>query len=204
MWGRKHTGDSACFAGRTGRIGFVVCLSLLAWAGAVPRVFADGATRELPDHYGPDTTLTVTITIDPPDPPANPLPAGFEDSPPAGWAVSNISDGGTLDTQQGKVKWGPFFVLPIPEVVTYDVTPPASVSGEQCFTGIASFGITDVWPITGDQCIVVVVPALSEWGLAVMTLLVVTAGTIVIEKRGQAIFPRSSPVVPRCNLRKVI
>lgn len=178
-------GDSACFTRRSSRIAFGVCLSLFAWAGAVPRALADGATRDLPDHYGPDTTLTVTITIDPPDPPANPLPAGFEDTPPVGWAVSSISDGGTWDVQLEKVKWGPFFVLPIPEVVTYDVTPPASGRSEQCFTGIASFGITDVWPITGDQCIAIVVPTLSEWGLAVMALLVVTAGTIVIARRKQ-------------------
>ncbi len=200
-------GESACFARRTGRIAFVVCLSLFAWAGAVPRAFADGATRDLPDHYGPDTTLTVTITIDPPDPPANPLPAGFEDSPPVGWVVSNISDGGTWDAQLEKVKWGPFFVLPIPEAVTYDVTPPASVGGEQCFSGIASFGITDVWPITGDQCIAIVVPTLSEWGLTVMALLVLTAGTIVIarrEKGGQTMFSRSCPVVARCNSRKTV
>jgi hypothetical protein len=191
-------GDSAWFARRTGRIALAVCLGLFAWAGPVPRTFADGATRDLPDHYGPDTTLTVTIAIDPPDPPdppGSPVPAGFEDSPPVGWTVSNISDGGTWDAQMGKVKWL-FLSLPIPEVVTYDVTPPASGRGEQCFTGIAIFPNTEDLPITGDQCIAIVVPTLSEWGLAVMALLVITAGTIVIEKRGKAIFYRSSPVVP--------
>jgi hypothetical protein len=76
---------------------------------------------------------------------------GIEDSPPIGWVVSDISDGGAFDSVNWKVKWGPLFT-PFPTEVTYDVAPPPGEDGRRCFTGTISLdGINR--PICGDECI---------------------------------------------------
>ncbi len=109
----------------------------------------EGATRSLPCGYTPGESLTVSISI---DPPPGTLAAGLEDSPPGGWTVSTISNGGVFDSSTGKVKWGPFFAPSIPSVVTYDVKPPGAATGEHCFSGAVSFdGLNQ--SITGELCI---------------------------------------------------
>jgi hypothetical protein len=71
-------------------------------------------------------------------PPAGTLAYAVEDQPPAGWTVSNISDGGVFDGTTGRVKWGPFFDANS-RMLTYDVTPPAGTTGPVNWTGLASF-----------------------------------------------------------------
>ncbi|MBI5384240.1 MAG: cadherin-like domain-containing protein [Verrucomicrobia bacterium] len=61
-----------------------------------------------------------------------------EDQVPAGWAVSQISHGGALDTNQWKLKWGPFFDNTA-RVLTCRITPPALAEGRYTFTGQSSF-----------------------------------------------------------------
>ena len=149
-------------------------------AGMAQSVFAQGATRDLPDFYGPTLPLSVSIAID--APPGTTL-VFLEDSPPVGWtAIANISDSGEYDALFHKVKWGPFFD-DLSRTVTYEVTPPEGAAGEQCFAGDISFNGEPGQPIEGDQCIAVVVPTLSGWGLLVMALLVLTAGTIASRRR---------------------
>ncbi|MFQ5591860.1 MAG: Kazal-type serine protease inhibitor family protein [Phycisphaerae bacterium] len=97
--------------------------------------------------YCPGVTKVVRIVL---NPPSSATAIAVEDTPPPGWVVSNISNGGTLDPVNGKVKWGPIFA-PFPAEVTYDVTPD-SANGLQCFTGIISIdGVNE--PICGDQCL---------------------------------------------------
>ena len=124
-------------------------LAAIALLWALPNLaLADGATRNLPDFYDPGVLFNVSIIIDPPE---GVMVIGLEDTPPAGWTVSNISNGGYWDTVHEKVKWGPFFE-PFPDTVGYDVTPPAEAAGEHCFGGTISFdGANEA--IEGDDCI---------------------------------------------------
>jgi len=99
--------------------------------------------------YCAEETKTVTIVLDPPE---GTQAIALEDSPPAGWTdVQNISDNGTYDSVNHKVKWGPFFA-PSPTSVSYEVIPPVEASGESCFTVSVSLdGESEA--ICGDTCI---------------------------------------------------
>ncbi|MGB2985243.1 MAG: IPTL-CTERM sorting domain-containing protein [Phycisphaerae bacterium] len=162
-------------------------LTLFALTNIAAPAFADGATRDLPDNCSPDVTLTVSIAIDPPD---GTLNYALEDSPPAGWTnIDSISDGGVYDSENHKVKWGAFFD-DLSRTVTYDITPPGGATGTQCFDGTVSFDGRDE-AIGGKSCLKDVrpgcwqaIPTVSEWGMVAMTLLLLTAGTLVL-RRGQ-------------------
>jgi len=153
----------------------LIALCSLAWAGSARPVFAEGATRDLSDYSLPGVTFTVSIAID--DDPTTDL-VGVEEAPPSGWTVSAISNGGEWDEQNAEVKWL-FFSPSIPSAVTYDLTPPGDASGLQCFSGIANFDGVEQ-PIAGDQCLSVTIPTLCEWGLVVLALLVLTAGSTLL------------------------
>jgi hypothetical protein len=64
------------------------------------------AQRLLSGGYVAGQPLQVVIQV---TPPANTQVYAVEDTPPAGWAVSGIDNGGQRDAGNGKVKWGPFF-----------------------------------------------------------------------------------------------
>ena len=118
-----------CLAWR--RIGGIatVFLTLAACLGTRSPVFADGATRDLPEHYSPGVTFTVSIALDAPE---GMEPTVAYDSVPAGWPVGNVSDGGTYVPEVNEVRWG-FLFPPFPDTLTFDVTPPGDASGKQCF-----------------------------------------------------------------------
>ncbi len=62
-----------------------------------------------------------------------------EDTPPAGWTVSNINNSGSYDSVNNKVKYGPFFgPFYTALALTYDVTPPSGQTGDKIFAGTAS------------------------------------------------------------------
>jgi len=156
-------------------------LGLIALAVGLSAQMAAGqsAVRDLPPTYGGGVwSFTVAITITPPQGVAA---VGLEDRPPAGWPVSNISNGGALDAQSGKIKWGPFFGT-IPGAVSYDVMVPASASGPACFDGDVSFDGLDR-PITGDACVVGPIPTVSQWGALVLCISILIGGTLVLQKR---------------------
>ena len=156
---------------------------LLAWAGSAVTASAENATRDLPTDYTPGVTFTVSIAV---SPPANTAVAGFEDQPPLGWVVSNISHSGVFDGQSQKVKWGPYFGTSIPSSLTYGVTPSGGASGQQCFTGTASFdGLGQ--PIGGEQCLPRSVPALSSVGMAGLTVLLVVVGAVILARTKQTV-----------------
>lgn len=110
------------------------------------------ATRVLASSnaaYQPGIPLTLTILL---APPAGVTAIALEDTPPAGWVVSDISNGGFFDATNGKVKWGPFIVPNIPDAVSYEVTPPNDTVGPHCFAGVLSLdGKSE--PICGDECV---------------------------------------------------
>ncbi len=109
------------------------------------RNLADGSMA-----YCPEVLKTVHIIL---DVPSGALTGAVEDVPPTGWIqISNISDGGEYDSENHKVKWGPFFA-PFPSELTYDVLPPAEAVGMMCFTGAAAFDNGPGEPICGDECI---------------------------------------------------
>ncbi|OQX23242.1 MAG: hypothetical protein BWK80_27055, partial [Desulfobacteraceae bacterium IS3] len=88
-------------------------------------------TRTFSSCYAPGIKLTVTLKATPASTTGT---YAIEETPPAGWTVSNISDG-TLDS--GKIKFGPFFGN-TSQTLTYDVTPPATATGDNTFAGTAS------------------------------------------------------------------
>jgi len=155
-------------------------LCTLALGMAAPMAAGQSAVRDLPPTYGAGvTSFTVFITIDPPQSFAA---VGLEDLPPVGWPVSNISDGGSLDPLNGKVKWVFFGSIPIGGIVSYELAVPSSASGPSCFDGDVSFDGLDQ-PIGGDACVYGPVPAVSEWGVLVLGLSVLIAGTILLQRR---------------------
>jgi hypothetical protein len=151
---------------------FVVC------AGSAETLSAQDAVRDLPADYVPGVTFTVSISI---SPPGGTVVAGFEESPPLGWVVSNISHCGVFDPKTGKIKWGPFFGGSVPPAVSYDVRPFSGGSGEQCFTGTASFDGLDQ-PIGGELCIPHSVPAVSGIGLAGLAVSLFVVGAMVLSR----------------------
>lgn len=155
------------------------CVGLLLCVASAQRAEAQGAVRDLSAFTGPTATFTVSITI---NTPAGTAAVGVEETPPAGWSVANISDGGGWDSIQEKVKWGPFFSPSVPTLLTYDVTPAAGAVGDECFTGDVSFDVT-VESIGGDQCVMLPVPTVSQWGALALALLVCTAATLIITSR---------------------
>ena len=152
------------------------------WFVCASMALADGAVRDLPASVLPGEIFTVRITIDPPD--GTDIVA-LEDQPPASWTVTNISDGGSFDAQTMSVKWGLFFEPSIPASVTYDLTAPPSFRGRQCFAGTIWFdGVAE--SIQGSDCLSLIVPAVSDWGLLTLALLILTAGQVVILRRDAA------------------
>ncbi len=81
------------------------------------------ATRVLPANYTPGTGLTVTITTSPNGDGSQTV----EDYPPAGWSVTNISNGGNYFSGPGKVSWS--FGNGTAQTLTYTATPPSSETG---------------------------------------------------------------------------
>jgi hypothetical protein len=101
---------------------------------------AGTATRDLPNCYTPSVTMSASITVTPGQ---GTQVYAVEDSPPAGWTVSDINGSGGWDNVKNKVKWGPFFDSNN-RTLTYKVTPPSDETGAKAFSGTASFDGTNV------------------------------------------------------------
>lgn len=90
--------------------------------------------------------MTVTLVV---APASSVFAYAVEEAPPAGWAVSNVTQAGAFDAASGKVKWGPFFDVSS-RTLTYVVTPSAGATGMVQFAGVASFDGADA-VITGQR-----------------------------------------------------
>ncbi len=117
-----------------------------------------------PSQYTPGVGLEVTIAVVPDI--ATQVHA-LEDGPPAGWNISEISDGGTFDAVNGLVKWGPYFDN-LDRDLVYVATPPPGESGPHSFSGRASFDGSS-FPVTGDRtidhsCIFAIAPSSQSFG----------------------------------------
>jgi hypothetical protein len=89
------------------------------------------ARRLLPAQYRPGRTLRAGILVTPG------RGAGsykVVETPPAGWSVSEISDGGTYDAATGKITFGPIAADSV-KLLTYSVTPPDGTKGPKTFAG---------------------------------------------------------------------
>ncbi len=85
--------------------------------------------------YTAGKAFTVTITV---TPAAGASGYALEDKPPAGWSVASITEGGSWDKVNAKVKWA--FLDGTGRTLSYQVTPPAGAGGKQTFAGTYSSG----------------------------------------------------------------
>ncbi len=110
--------------------------SILVLLLAGPALAANSASRTIePDAYVPGSPVTVQIAI---TTDAVVSAVGLEEAPPEGWTISSISNGGTWDARNKKVKWGIFFAGSIPATVSYQATPPAEATATGAFAGSIS------------------------------------------------------------------
>ena len=109
-------------------------------------VFYGSIVCGMASNFSSGKALTVTNWV---TPGSNITIFAVEDSPPAEWTVSQISDGGVFDSETHSVKWGPFFDTNS-RALTYLVTPPDSASGTAVFDGKAIFDLVSV-PISGQR-----------------------------------------------------
>jgi uncharacterized delta-60 repeat protein len=115
----------------------------------VPRSFV---TRQLPGQHGPPGSPIQLVA----QPLAPTAVYALEDLPPAGWAITNISHGGVLDSLTGKVKFGPFFDSDA-RTLSYEALPPPGFVGVGRFAGVASADGTNS-PIIGDDRMLIAWP----------------------------------------------
>ena len=106
--------------------------STFAVTGATSLANAPGSVRRiLPARYLPGVPFQVTLN-------AAPVPGvvtyAVEETVPAGWTVSALSDGGAFDARNQKLKWGPFLDRDL-RPLTYTVTPPVAAAGTNTFAG---------------------------------------------------------------------
>lgn len=112
--------------------------------GISPLFAASTATRSFnPTAYTPGSPVTVTILVSP-DPSVGAY--AIEETPPAGWTITNINEGG--GEAGGMVKWGVFIDNQV-RSLQYEATPPQNTSGSKAFSGRVSLDGTSSITIGG-------------------------------------------------------
>ncbi|MGE3310269.1 MAG: Ig-like domain-containing protein [Limisphaerales bacterium] len=106
------------------------------------------ATREAPLRMTAGVPFTVHLDIEPS--PSVAL-AFVEESLPENAVVSNITESGTLDPVQRKIKWGPFIGSTF-RTLSYQVTVPGPSPRGALFSGTAAFDGESV-PIAGPSVV---------------------------------------------------
>jgi outer membrane protein assembly factor BamB len=107
------------------------------------------AVRQLPPQYTPGVAFNVAIQV---TPAAGGFAYGVEEQPPLGWAVSAINESGEFDSANKKVKWT--FLDNATRTLTYQLTPPGTVTGTATFAGTVNFDGTKEVPVTGQTQLV--------------------------------------------------
>ena len=169
--------NAACFGVRS-----VVrsSIGMVAMGALTTVALGQGATRDLSSFSGAGFSFAVSIVI---DTPAGINVVGLEETPPSGWTVTSISDAGSWDIENQKVKWI-FLTEPFPTEVTYDTASPTDAVGSLCFAGEVSFD-GPAQPIEGDECIPIGIPATSGIGLTILGLLMLAIGSWLATKRSR-------------------
>ena len=108
--------------------------------------------RELPRTYTPDDEFRVSIFVFRASGSFN---YDVTDTVPAGWTVSDISDGGT--ETGGVVSWTGLAGSFTGNGLSYSVTPPAAAVGEVCFSGEGVISGILTIPMVGDDCVRLVI-----------------------------------------------
>ena len=93
------------------------------------------AVRDLPAQFRPGTSFALSIQG---LPYTNTQFWIVSETLPAGWAASNISDGGSYSEALQQVKWGPF-IDSTSRTLTCDLISPGSATGAVVFIGQAQF-----------------------------------------------------------------
>lgn len=92
-------------------------------------------TRILPSGYTPGAAVPVQISV---KPDAGTLSWTLEETPPAGWTISNIQpDGGVWNAATKTIQWAPFTGAN-PVTLFYYATPPQTETGTKSFSGSAT------------------------------------------------------------------
>ncbi|MBI4661455.1 MAG: immunoglobulin domain-containing protein [Verrucomicrobia bacterium] len=102
--------------------------------------------RQLPAAYTPGVKFTVSLKA---SPPSTISVYAVEDTPPEGWIVGIVTEGGLYDAANKKVKWGPFFDRNA-RALSYEITPPAAENGPKQFKGTSAIDGVNVL-IGGDS-----------------------------------------------------
>ncbi|MBL9128379.1 MAG: hypothetical protein JNL97_12065, partial [Verrucomicrobiales bacterium] len=108
-------------------------LAGVAWLLGTMAASASEATRVLPAYFEDTVSLRVFVET---TPPASASIQALEEHVPAGWEVSDINYGGTLDAGRRVIRWGPF-ADGLPRTLAYRVVPtidsPPAVSFDGTF-----------------------------------------------------------------------
>jgi sugar lactone lactonase YvrE len=108
---------------------------------------ANQAVATRPATYVPGRPFAVEIAL---QPLATTRVNAIEETIPAGWTASDISEGGTFDSALRKVKWGPFFDA-MARVLRYQAVPSQEAAETVSFSGLASFDGVDVTLVGNGQ-----------------------------------------------------
>jgi len=114
-------------------------------------------SRTLPPRFTPGTPFTVHLDL---QPVSTASLVFIEESPPPSATITGITDGGSHDTAQAKVKWGPF-TGNTRRTLSYQVTLSSAGSRELPFAGLGVVDLTPV-PITGDTSSVPNLPPIAQ------------------------------------------
>jgi subtilisin family serine protease len=120
------------------------------------------ANRTSPQAYVAGSANHVTIAVVP-----NSTVSSYSltDTPPSGWSVTNIDNGGGWDNVNQQVTWGPF-ADHTPRSLDYDVLPPSGTTGVQCFAGTVSFDDASNCAVTVNNCISPVPPVTCAYAVS--------------------------------------
>jgi len=111
-------------------------------SSSLPDLFA---ARHLPASYSAGAALSVTIET---QPLVSDVYWAVDETPPAGWTVGAISDGGYFDSGSGVIRFGPFFDGQA-RALTYQLTPPLTETDVARFSGMFEIDFVPGW-IAGD------------------------------------------------------
>lgn len=125
-------------------VGWFDALEVPATGNLVTRPFPSAASRTLPARVSPGVPFAVRLDLQPA--PGVQLTV-VEESVPNEAGVAAITEGGTYDPVQRKIKWGPFAGA-VRRTLSYQATLAGSAWADAEFSGMAVFD-TAATPITG-------------------------------------------------------